>query len=123
MLGAPAGKVDVPRLAEQVAGGVVGLVGVGGDDEFPAEEVPHHTHVVDALVGLAVLAHVQPDVGGDQFQVGLVDSSEALMVVGLVDTEDAEICEQAHHPRYRGSSGNGCGVVLLDPSLEEVLGC
>ncbi len=95
---------DVALHRSRSADRTVGLVGVCRDDQVPAEEVAQGSHVVDALVRLAVLPHVEAAVGESELERGTVDVVEPLLVVDLVQTERAKVGPERQHPRARSKA-------------------
>jgi len=121
-LAAAHGDADVPRFGKGPAGHPVSLVGVSGHEKPPAEHVPEKTDIVDALVSLAVLAHVQAYVGQHKFQAGVVDVVKPVLVVCLCKTEYPEIGPKARYTADRGCTCSCRRGVLLDPGLDEPFG-
>ena len=59
-------------MACHITYNAVCLVGICRHEYGKAKEVLHEAYIVYALVGGAVLAHIEPVMGGDYLQVGLV---------------------------------------------------
>src|SRR5512147_2040101 len=106
----------------QVSNDTVGLIGIRRNDDFISEQVLHHSYVVNALMRLSVLAHIQPGVGADQLEVCLVDVIETMLIVRLVDPENTEVGKEGDKAECGRRPGNGGGVVLLDASLKKMIG-
>ncbi|OPY02094.1 MAG: hypothetical protein A4E61_01422 [Syntrophorhabdus sp. PtaB.Bin184] len=106
----------------RVADDPVRLVRVAGNDRLRAVEASRKADVVDALVRLAVGPHIETHVGDRRLQVGGVDIVYALLVVCLVYSENAEIGEEGEHSRRGEGPRDGGRIVLLDASLEKVIG-
>ena len=60
--------------------------------------------------------------GSDEFQRGAIHVAHAVLAVGLVDAEDAEVGKEGEHPRAGERGGDGGGVVLLDAAFDQLLG-
>ena len=93
-----------------------------GHDGLEVVEVPGEADVVDALVGLPVLSHVETDVGQDDLQVRLVDVVEPLLIICFVDAEDTEVGEEGNDPMVERAPAAVAVLCSCTPALKKVVG-
>jgi len=98
------------------------MIRVAGEYLVIAEETSHNADVIDTLMGFTVFTDVEADVRGDEFQGGVIDVVETVLVVSFIDAENTEIGPEGQNAGSGKSAAHCGGVMFLNSGLEEIIG-
>ena len=105
-----------------VSSHAIGLVWVCRDNRLISKQILHHSDVVNTLMRFPIFAHIKAVMGADEFEVCLIDIVETVLIIRLIHAEYSKVCKEREKPKSGDSSGDGSGIMLLDPSLKEMVG-
>lgn len=104
-----------------ISSDAIGLVWVCRDNGLISKEISHHPDIVNTLMSFSIFTYIKAVMGAHEFKVCLIDIIETVLIIRLVHPEDSKVCKKGEKTKSGDGPGDGSGIMLLNPSLEEMI--